>query len=73
MAKKKKFITVIDGQKTTVVNVQSYDQIVHKDKQIHFYKINKQGNVLNQVFSWDFETNGQAKQVFDAIITKLEE
>lgn len=73
MAKKKKFITVIDGQKTTVVNVQTYDQITLKNKQIHFYKINKQGNVLNQVFSWDFETNAQANQVFDAIITKLEE
>lgn len=73
MAKKKKFITVIDGQKTTVVNVQAYDQITLRSKQIHFYKINKQGNVLNQVFSWDFETDAQAKQVFDTIINKLEQ
>ena len=73
MAKKKKYITIIDGEKTTIVNVQIYDQFTLRNKQIHFYKINKQGNVLNQVFSWDFETTAQAKQVFDAIITKIEQ
>lgn len=70
---KKKFITVNDPQKSTTLNVQTYDQIVHKGSQIHFYKINKQGNVLNQVFSWDFETDAHAKLVFDIIITKLEQ
>ena len=73
MAKtKKKFITVNDPQKSTILNVQAYDQIVHKGSQIHFYKINK-NNILQQVFSWDFETETHANLVFDTIINKLEQ